>query len=66
MLLVDAAGPISPYVSGTNYGPWVSLMPAVKPQAIEAGPQYLRYPGSEYGDSLDLMEYQIADADLAT
>ncbi len=55
-------GPISPHVFGTNYGPWVFLMPAVKPKAIEAGFKYLRYPGGEYGDSIDLFEYQIDDA----
>jgi len=68
-LFVDAArsiGPISPYVFGTNYGPWIFLMPAVKPKAVEAGIKYLRYPGGEYGDSVDLMEYQIADVLRAT
>jgi len=64
-LFVNAAqaiSPISPYVFGTNYGPWVFLMPAVKPLAIDAGLTYLRYPGGEYGDSVDLMEYQIDEA----
>jgi hypothetical protein len=58
----NSIGPISPYVFGTNYGPWVFLVPAVKPQAVEAGLTYLRYPGGEYGDSVDLMEYQIDEA----
>ncbi len=58
----QSIGAISPLVFGTNYGPWVFLMPAVKPKAIEAGLTYLRYPGGEYGDNADLMEYQIDEA----
>jgi len=64
-LYVNAAQPIgtvSPYVFGTNYGPWVFLMGTMKPLAIAAGLTYLRYPGGEYGDSVDLMEYQIDEA----
>lgn len=64
-LFLDAAnsiGPINLQVLGTNYGPWVFLLPAVKPQAIAAGFKYLRYPGGEYGDNVDLMDYQIDEA----
>lgn len=64
-LVVDPAqtlGSISPYVYGTNYGPWVFLMPAVKPQAVDANLKFLRFPGGEYGDSVDLEQYQIDDA----
>ncbi|MBP7686296.1 MAG: hypothetical protein KA765_00205 [Thermoflexales bacterium] len=58
----QSIGASSPLVFGTNYGPWVFLMPAVKPKAIAAGLTYLRYPGGEYGDNADLMEYQIDEA----
>jgi hypothetical protein len=58
----QAIGPISPYVFGTNYGPWVFLTLGARPKAKEAGLTLMRYPGGEYGDSVDLMEYQIDEA----
>jgi hypothetical protein len=64
-LFVDAAnpiGPISPYVFGTNYGPWTFLNGGARPKAQEAGLTLMRYPGGNWGDQNDLMEYQIDDA----
>ena len=64
-LYVNAAqplGPISPYVFGTNYGPWTFLNPGARPAAKAAGLTLIRYPGGEWGDQNDLMEYQIDDA----
>jgi hypothetical protein len=64
-LFVNAAqplGPISPYVFGTNYGPWTFLNPSARPAAKAAGLTLMRYPGGNWGDQNDLMEYQIDEA----
>jgi hypothetical protein len=61
-LAVDASqvrGPISPYVYGTNYGPWVSLRMETLPLAEKSGITVIRYPGGEWGDHNDLQTYQI-------
>lgn len=52
-------GEISPYVFGSNYGPWVSLRPETLPLAEDAGITLLRYPGGEWGDHNELRSYQI-------
>ncbi|CAG0930367.1 Intracellular exo-alpha-(1-_5)-L-arabinofuranosidase 1 [Thermoflexales bacterium] len=64
-LFVNAAnsiGPISPFVFGTNYGPWTFLNPGARPKAKEAGLTLMRYPGGNWGDLNDLMEYQLDEA----
>ena len=64
-LFVNAAaslGPISPLVFGTNYGPWTFLNGGARPKAKEAGLKLLRYPGGNWGDQADMMEYQIDEA----
>ena len=64
-LFVDAAspiGPISPLVFGTNYGPWTFLNGGARPKAKEAGLTLMRYPGGNWGDLNDLMDYQIDEA----
>jgi hypothetical protein len=64
-LFVNAAQPIgsiSPYVFGTNYGPWTFLNPGARPAAKAAGLTLMRYPGGNWGDQNDLMEYQIDEA----
>jgi hypothetical protein len=64
-LYVNAAqpiGPISPYVFGTNYGPWTFLSMGAHPAAKAAGLTLMRYPGGNWGDLNDLMEYQIDEA----
>ncbi|HTP06876.1 MAG TPA: glycoside hydrolase family 44 protein [Anaerolineae bacterium] len=62
MNAANSIGPISPYVFGTNYGPWTFLNAGALPQAKAAGLTLLRYPGGNWGDQNDLMEYQIDDA----
>lgn len=62
VLFVDGdqeLGPISPYVYGSCYGPWVGVPPDLLPQAKAAGVTYLRFPGGEWGDQNDLRDYQI-------
>jgi len=61
-LFVDAGqelGPISPYVYGASYGPWVIVPVDLMPQAEAAGITYLRFPGGEWGDQHDLKDYYI-------
>jgi hypothetical protein len=61
-LFVDGAqdlGPISPFVYGANYGPWVIVPVDLMPQAEVSGITYLRFPGGEWGDQHDLKDYQI-------
>ncbi|HDQ74138.1 MAG TPA: hypothetical protein ENN19_18900 [Chloroflexi bacterium] len=61
-LFVDggqALGPISPYVYGASYGPWVIVPPDLMPQAEASGVTYLRFPGGEWGDQNDLRDYHI-------
>ena len=62
ILYVDAAesrGPISPYVYGANYGPWVTVTVEMQPYAEKSGITYLRFPGGEWGDQNNLTELQI-------
>jgi len=62
VLFVDGAqdlGPISPYVYGSSYGPWVHVPLDLLPQAEAAGVTYLRFPGGEWGDQHDLRDYHI-------
>lgn len=54
-----ALGPISPYLLGSNYGPWVSVAPAMLPAAFESGVTIIRFPGGAWGDRNDLKPYHI-------
>ncbi|MCP4543675.1 MAG: hypothetical protein GY832_41710 [Chloroflexi bacterium] len=61
-LFVDGAqdlGPISPFVYGANYGPWVIVPVDLMPQAVDSGITYLRFPGGEWGDQHNLKDYHI-------
>ncbi|MBN1260653.1 MAG: hypothetical protein JXB35_08235 [Anaerolineae bacterium] len=62
VLFVDperSLGEISPYVFGTNTGPWSFVPLELMPLAEMAGLTYLRFPGGNYGDDYDLRERQI-------
>lgn len=62
VLVVNAAadlGPISPLVYGTNYGPWAIVPLELKPQALESGVSFLRFPGGAFGDEYDLQPIHI-------
>lgn len=52
-------GAISPYIFGSNYGPWVSLRPETLPLAEEAGITHLRWPGGAFGDQNDATPRQV-------
>jgi hypothetical protein len=62
VLFVDAGagrGAISPYVYGTNTGPWSFVTLELMPLAEEAGITFLRFPGGNYGDQHDLRPLEI-------
>ncbi len=52
-------GSISPYIYGTNYGPWIALPASMIPDAKNAGMTIIRFPGGAWGDRNDLKDYQI-------
>jgi hypothetical protein len=62
MLYVDPSlqlGKISPYILGTNYGPWNVVPLDLMPLAQNAGFTFLRFPGGDWGDENDLTDLQI-------
>jgi hypothetical protein len=52
-------GPISPYLLGSNYGPWVAVPADMIDYAYSSGVQALRFPGGAWGDRNDLKSYHI-------
>jgi hypothetical protein len=61
-LLVDPAihaGKVSPYLFGSNYGPWTAVPADMLSAAYDSGVQALRFPGGEWGDRNDLKSYHI-------
>ncbi len=63
-LFVDAGadlGAISPYVYGTNDGPWLAVSPDLQDQVSAAKLTMLSFPGGNWGDENDLQHYQIDD-----
>ena len=61
-LFVDASqdlGPISPYVYGSNYGPWASMPPEMLPAAFDSHISAVRWPGGEWGDRNNVQSFQI-------
>jgi hypothetical protein len=63
-LFVDAGsdlGAISPYVYGTNSGPWFTVNPSLQDQATAAKLTMVSFPGGNWGDENDLQQSQIDD-----
>jgi hypothetical protein len=63
-LFVDAGavlGPISPFVYGTNDGPWIPVNPILQDQITAAKLTMLTFPGGNWGDENDLQPFQIDD-----
>ncbi|MCW5873132.1 MAG: hypothetical protein KIS88_00650 [Anaerolineales bacterium] len=61
-LFVDAAvaaGPVSPLVYGTNYGPWLFVPLQMQPAAAAANLSVIRYPGGNWGDRNDMDEWNL-------
>jgi hypothetical protein len=67
VLYVDPAmslGPISPYVYGTNYGPWLAVPADMLDEAFTTGMTIFRFPGGEWGDTNDVRKMQV-DQEMA-
>ena len=61
-LYVDATrnlGPISPYVYGSNYGPWTSVPANMLQDAFDSHITALRFPGGRWGDENDVQTYHL-------
>lgn len=61
-LYVDAAyrqGEISPYVYGTNYGPWLFVPLQMQPFAEDGNLNIVRFPGGNWGDLNDIDPWQL-------
>ena len=66
-LVVDPGmdlGPISPYIYGSNYGPWTAVPVNMLPAALDSKVTVIRWPGGAWGDSNDIQPYQL-DAFMA-
>jgi hypothetical protein len=57
----QALGEISPFVYGSNTGPWAVVPVDLWPQANSAGITWLRFPAGNWGDRNDITERQIDD-----
>lgn len=52
-------GTVSPYLLGSNYGPWVAVPVAMLPAAYDSGVRIIRFPAGAWGDRNNLKTYQI-------
>jgi hypothetical protein len=52
-------GEISPYLLGSNYGPWVAVPFDMVDAAYNSKIQAIRFPGGAWGDRNDLKPYHI-------
>ncbi len=61
-LSVDASQPlgaISPYIYGSNYGPWALAPVDMWPMVETSGITFLRFPAGNWGDLNDITEAQL-------
>ena len=61
-LVVDPGkelGPISPYIYGSNYGPWTAVPVNMLQAALDSHITVLRWPGGAWGDANDIQSYQL-------
>ena len=61
-LFVDPSsslGQISPFIYGSNYGPWLSVSFPMLEAAYDSGITILRFPAGSWGDHNDVKPYQI-------
>ena len=61
-LFVDpnmALGPISPYLYGSNYGPWVAVPFNMLDAAFNSHVTVLRWPGGNWGDANEIQPLQL-------
>ncbi len=55
----DDLGPISPYIYGSNYGPWVAVPANMLDAAYNSHVTVLRWPGGEWGDANNIQSYHL-------
>jgi hypothetical protein len=62
VLYVDPSkdfGPISPYVYGSNYGPWTAIPAGMTQLAFDSHITAIRWPGGRWGNENDIQTYQL-------
>jgi alpha-L-arabinofuranosidase len=52
-------GPISPFILGSNFGPWTSVSLDMLPYALDTGVTVLRFPGGNWGDRNKVQTYHL-------
>jgi hypothetical protein len=52
-------GPISPYVYGSNYGPWTAVPFGKMEEALDSHVTAIRWPGGNWGDRNDIQLRQL-------
>jgi hypothetical protein len=52
-------GPISPYIYGSNYGPWTAVPAGKMEEALNSHVSALRWPGGNWGDQNDITTNQL-------
>jgi hypothetical protein len=52
-------GQVSPYIYGSNYGPFAAVSVGMLEQTYDSGLTVLRFPGGAWGDRNDLKHYHI-------
>jgi hypothetical protein len=52
-------GPISPYIYGSNYGPWTAVPLNMLQAAYDSHITVLRWPGGAWGDENEIQTYQL-------
>lgn len=52
-------GGISPFILGTNHGPWIAIPFGMMDAAEQSGVTAIRFPGGEWGDNNNLKPYEI-------
>jgi hypothetical protein len=52
-------GPISPYIYGSNHGPWATVPADMLKDAFDSHITALRWPGGAWGDTNDIKSYLL-------
>ena len=52
-------GPISPYIYGSNFGPWTAVPAGKMADALNSHVTALRFPGGNWGDQNDIQTYHL-------
>lgn len=62
VLFVDPSqsrGPVSPYLMGSNHGPWIAIPVGMLDAAYASQVRAIRFPAGSWGDHNDVKTYQI-------